>query len=48
MKTGGDLLPLKRHGGWNSSNVVEGYIEKSVRNKVNLYKKLFNNSTIDK
>lgn len=28
-----DILGLKRHGGWRSSSVAEGYIEDSVENK---------------
>lgn len=31
--SGADLLTLKRHGGWRSSSVVEGYIEESISNK---------------
>jgi integrase len=27
---GGDLTTLKRHGGWRSSFVAEGYIEESI------------------
>ncbi|XP_074109019.1 uncharacterized protein LOC141533835 [Cotesia typhae] len=30
---GADLLTIKRHGGWKSSAVAEGYIENSVGNK---------------
>lgn len=32
--TGADILCLKRHGGWKSSTVAEGYIDDSVQNKV--------------
>lgn len=31
--SGADLLTIKRHGGWKSSAVAEGYIENSVGNK---------------
>lgn len=31
--SGADLLTIKRHGGWKSSSVAEGYIENSVGNK---------------
>lgn len=31
--SGADLLSLKRHGGWKSNAVVEGYIEDSIQNK---------------
>ena len=30
---GGDLLQLKRLGGWKRSSVVEGYIEDTILNK---------------
>lgn len=31
--SGADLITLKRHGGWKSSTVAEGYIEDSIENK---------------
>ncbi|KAJ3655680.1 hypothetical protein Zmor_014801 [Zophobas morio] len=33
VDAGGDLLALKRHGGWRSSSVAEGYVDNSVKNK---------------
>ncbi len=36
VDAGGDLTLLKRHGGWKSSNVAEGYIEESLQNKKNI------------
>lgn len=33
VDAGGDLLQLKRHGGWKSSNVAEGYVDESSSNK---------------
>ncbi|XP_039280998.1 uncharacterized protein LOC120350644 [Nilaparvata lugens] len=42
VEGGGDLLTLKRHGGWKSSSVAEGYIEDSIARKVEVSKKLFN------
>lgn len=30
---GGDILSLKRHGGWKSSTVAEGYVEDSIADK---------------
>lgn len=30
---GGDLVTIKRHGGWKSSAVAEGYIDDSIKNK---------------
>jgi integrase len=32
---GADLLTLKRHGGWKSNTVAEGYVEDSVCQKKN-------------
>lgn len=37
---GGDLMTLKRHGGWKSSSVAEGYVEESVQNKIEIAKKI--------
>jgi integrase len=31
---GGDITGLKRHGGWKSTQVAEGYIDQSIQNKV--------------
>jgi hypothetical protein len=31
---GGDLLTIKRFGGWKSSTVAEGYIEASMQKKI--------------
>lgn len=33
VDAGGDILSLKRHGGWRSTTVAEGYIEDSIENK---------------
>ena len=33
VDAGGDLLALKRHGGWKSAAVAEGYIDDSIANK---------------
>lgn len=32
-ENGGDILTLKRHGGWKSSGVAEGYVEESISDK---------------
>lgn len=32
--SGGDLLTIKKQGGWKSSTVVEGYIDTSMKKKV--------------
>lgn len=37
---GGDIITLKRHGGWRSSSVVEGYIEESESNKIDIARKI--------
>ena len=31
--TGADLMTIKRHGGWRSSTVCEGYIDTPIENK---------------
>ncbi|XP_050516507.1 uncharacterized protein LOC126891373 [Diabrotica virgifera virgifera] len=31
--SGGDILALKQHGGWKSTNIAEGYIEQSLAKK---------------
>lgn len=38
--SGADLLTVKRHGGWKSSSVAEGYIDNSKENKKNVAKKI--------
>lgn len=35
VDAGGDLLDLKRHGGWQSSAVAEGYVDNSLNNQTN-------------
>lgn len=40
--SGADILALKRHGGWKSSSIAEGYVEDCLNNKINITKKLFN------
>ena len=32
-EAGADITTLKRHGGWKSNSVAEGYIEASINNK---------------
>lgn len=41
VEGGGDLLSLKRDGGWLSSNVAEGYIEESIHSNIEISRKLF-------
>lgn len=37
---GADITTIKRHGGWRSSTIAESYIEDSVSNKLNIAKKI--------
>ncbi|XP_023313162.1 uncharacterized protein LOC111693184 [Anoplophora glabripennis] len=37
---GGDICSLKRHGGWKSSTVAEGYVEDSINNKIQISNKI--------
>jgi hypothetical protein len=37
---GGDITLIKRHGGWKSSNVAEGYIEDCINNKIAISNKI--------
>ncbi|XP_031335256.1 uncharacterized protein LOC116165099 [Photinus pyralis] len=41
VDAGGDLLSLKRHGGWRSTNIAEGYLEESIVKKVKFLTKLY-------
>ena len=34
--SGANITTLKRHGGWKSDSVAEGYIEESVGNKAKI------------
>lgn len=40
VEAGGDILMLKRHGGWKSSTVAEGYIEDSMSSKTEISNKI--------
>lgn len=40
VDAGGDILALKRHGGWKSSTVAEGYIDESVQSKISVSNKI--------
>jgi integrase len=31
--SGADIMKIKRHGGWKSNSVAEGYVEDSLENK---------------
>lgn len=39
--SGADIQTLKRHGGWRSTSVAEGYIEESIGNKLKISKSIF-------
>jgi hypothetical protein len=41
---GADMHTLKRHGGWKSDNVAEGYVETSVQNKKIIATKIMGSS----
>jgi Phage integrase family len=41
---GADILTLKRHGGWKSTTVAEGYVEDSISNKVRICEKIMGKS----
>jgi integrase len=41
---GADMHTLKRHGGWKSDNVAEGYVEASVQNKKIIATKIMGSS----
>lgn len=38
--SGGDLLTVKKHGGWKSSAVAEGYIDTTLNKKIDVSNKL--------
>jgi integrase len=40
VDAGADVTTLKRHGGWKSSSVAEGYIEESLENKIQTAKRI--------
>ena len=37
---GADISVLKRHGGWRSNTVAEGYVENSLQNKVKIARQI--------
>ncbi|KAF2903751.1 hypothetical protein ILUMI_02427, partial [Ignelater luminosus] len=41
VDSGGDLIQLKKHGGWKSNAVAEGYVDESVQNKMDCANKIF-------
>lgn len=45
VDAGGDITALKRHGGWRSTTVAEGYVDDSERNKTDTANKIYNSIT---
>lgn len=45
VNSGADLLTLKRHGGWKSSTVAEGYVDDSLANKSSISKRILTDIT---
>ncbi|KAF2889999.1 hypothetical protein ILUMI_16174, partial [Ignelater luminosus] len=41
VDSGGDLIQLKKHGGWKSNAVAEGYVDESIQNKMDCANKIF-------
>lgn len=44
---GGNITNLKRHGRWKSSSVSEGYIEDSMKNKIQIANRIQNGNSTD-
>jgi len=38
--SGGDLLTVKKHGGWKSSTVAEGYVDNTITKKIDVSRKI--------
>ncbi|XP_045472763.1 uncharacterized protein LOC123679295 [Harmonia axyridis] len=45
VDAGGDITALKRHGGWRSTTVAEGYIDNSEKNKADTANKIYSSIT---
>lgn len=45
--SGANLLTLKRHGGWRSNSVAEGYIDDSMRNKEEISSRITRNINLE-
>jgi hypothetical protein len=46
--SGGDITDLKRHGGWRSGTMAEGYIEDNIQNKLKIAEKIQGNRQHEK
>lgn len=42
VNSGGDMINLKRHGGWSSSAVAESYFDESLNNKIKISQQISN------
>jgi hypothetical protein len=42
--SGGDLIAVKKHGGWKSSSVAEGYIDSTMSTKINVSTKILSDN----
>lgn len=40
VESGGDLMTLKKHGGWKSSTIAEGYVDESVTQRTEIANKV--------
>lgn len=45
VDAGADITTLKRHGGWKSTTVAEGYIENSLNSRLTIANKLLGEAT---
>lgn len=45
--SGIDILSLKRHGGWKSSNIAEGYVDSSIYSKNQIASKIFKKNNLN-
>jgi integrase len=45
VNAGGSMTQLKRHGGWKSNSVAEGYIEENMTNKIQTTNKILSQTT---
>lgn len=44
VNAGGDILALKQHGGWKSTNIAEGYVEQSYAKKRKISDQIMGNN----
>ena len=41
VDSGGDLIQLKKHGGWKSNAVADGYVDESIQYKMDCASRIF-------